>query len=45
LIGNLIGLRYAVGFGALLLFIAAGIIMLSKVEAETVPDDPVRATL
>ncbi len=40
-IGNLIGLRYAVGFGALLLFIAAGIIMLSEVEAATAPGEVV----
>ncbi|HLI81572.1 MAG TPA: MFS transporter [Candidatus Binataceae bacterium] len=29
---NLIGLRYAIGFGALLLFVAAAIIMMSEVE-------------
>ncbi len=31
-IGNLIGLRYAIAFGALLLFVAAGIIMMSEIE-------------
>lgn len=32
MMGNLIGLRYAIGFGALLLFVAAGIIMMWEVE-------------
>jgi MFS family permease len=36
MMGNLVGLRYAIAFGALLLFVAAGIIMMSEVEAEPV---------
>ncbi len=38
--GNLIGLRYAIAFGALLLFIAATIIVMSEVESGIVAEEP-----
>jgi MFS family permease len=44
-IGNLVGLRYAIGFGALLLAIAAGIIMMTELDAGAVPTAPAQATL
>jgi hypothetical protein len=47
LMSNLVGLRYAIGIGGLLLFIAAAIIMTSEVEremsvAESVDSQPLR---
>jgi len=40
LMGNLFGLRYAIGFGAMLLFLAAAIIVRSEVEARIVREEP-----
>jgi predicted MFS family arabinose efflux permease len=43
--GNVIGLRYAIGFGALLLFVAAGIITMSEVEGAVAYEGPASSSL
>ena len=45
LMGSAIGLRYAIAFGAMLLLVAAGIIIMSEVEGASASEEPLSSSL